>query len=276
MNTFTSHIRYATLGLFITLSLSGCNLFTAMHSDGKESNSHVLVADGKAAMQRGDYVKAAEYFRLGMEHNPKDSEARVGYAEAYLKAQGFSLGSFFDTLMNTMNSEDGDDIEFIVPEAWGVSAVSEVVTMLTTVIAVLDPIALGQTEGPYKATDLNVNLNAGVFYALKVAAQMQELGGNFAIQGLSKTDIPISGSDDWNLSQATLDKLQEDFLWIVDTSGSDPLQPALSFITGIQADISAAMQRLRVATANMENKDVAEMVAEMTRMFEDWETLAYQ
>jgi hypothetical protein len=279
MHISSTHIRNAVLGLCIVLGLSGCNLFTTMHSDGKESNSHVLVADGKAAMSRGDYVKAAEYFRLGMEHNPRDSEARVGYTEAYLKAQGFSLGAFFDSLMSGMDSDGGDDIEFIVPAAWGVDTIAEVEAMLVEVIAALDPIALGQTEGPYKATDLNVNLNVGVFYAMKVSAQMQNLGGTFELQNFNIdendiiTDADGTSVTTWALPSTTLVGLEEAFLWIADANN---LQPALSFITGIQSDISAAVIRLNAATATMENEDVAEMINSLTEMFGEWEVLAYQ
>jgi len=268
--------RYSVFILVCVFFIAGCNLFTTMHSDGKESNSHVLVADGKAAMQRGDYVKAAECFRLAMEHNPKDSEARVGFAEAYLKVpdpdnptKGFSLGEFINSLMSAINSDSSDitDMELIVPSHWGVETIAEVEQILTTLIQTLDPIALGNTEGPYQSTDVNVNLATGLFYVLRIAVQMQSLAGDFSIQMLQKSSPEVVNL---NLPQSVLDQLPDEFLWVLDSSGN---QPSTSFITSIQNDISTAVSRLQVAASNSTSKD---MIEEIIDMFDDWETLAYQ
>ncbi|MBN1595480.1 tetratricopeptide repeat protein [candidate division FCPU426 bacterium] len=266
MRTSFPHLLWI---LPLLLTLSGCNLFATMHSDGKESNSHVLVADGKAAISRGDYVKAAEYFRLACEHNPRDSEARMGYAEAYLRAQGFSLGEFMNTLLSTLDQDSGSNevVELIHPADWGVSSMAEVEQILATLVFTLDPIALGQTDGPYRFDDVNVNLTAGLFYALKVAARMQTLAGTFSIQMFDKDSAEVAA---WGLSASVLNQLSQEFLWLADSGGNQPLP---SFIISIQNDVHAAVARLRVAAANSKAEDT---INDILDLFADWDILAYQ
>jgi hypothetical protein len=271
-------IRYVLIILLFPLLLTtGCNLFSAMHTDGKESNASVLVADGKAAMKRGDYVKAAEYFRLAIEHNSRNSEARVGYAEAYLQAQGFSLGEFINSLFSGMDSESGSGgIEFVDPAHWGVATLAEVEQILQTLIFVLEPIALGQTDGPYAVTDFNVNLTTGLFYILLVAAQMQGLGGSYQMQKFNKYEsdgVTISAVvAGWGLPVSILNQLPDEFLWIADSGGN---QPSPGFLISIQSSISLGLARLRIA-ANNASSSSQEILNDIIDLFDDWEILAYQ
>ncbi|MCD4814178.1 hypothetical protein K8S19_10870 [bacterium] len=261
---------YLVIGVLFISSLTGCNLFTTMHNDGKESNASVLVADGHAAMSKGDYVKAAEYFRLACEHDSVSSEARVGYAEAYMKAQGFSLGEFVNVLMSALESDSGDSIELLVPSHWGVTTMAEVEVMLRTLIAVLDPVALGQTSGPYVSTDATINLTLGIFYILKITAKIEVISTDFAITSLNKTtdSVLLAGL----FSPALLAQLPEDFYWLLDSANN---QPSLGFITDMQIDIDSAMARLQTA-AEHSGSGTQELITDVMTMFEDWQTLAYQ
>jgi len=245
--------------------LSGCNLFSGMHHDGVETNSHVLVADGKAALDRGDYANAAEYFRLAIKHNPQDSEARVGYAEAYLKAHGFSLGSFINSFVSQMDNEDQENLELVVPTDWGCADFSALTQMLSTLIDTLDPIAQGQTQGPYRSNDFNVNINTGLFYILKIVSTIQSISADFEFKIMSKTDWGTLG-----IPQATLDQLPDEFMWMVTSTNE---LPSADFLTQMQTDIDAGIARLQTAADNSSSQ---EMIEEIIDMFDDWQILAYQ
>lgn len=251
------------------VSLTGCNLLAGLHADGRESNAHVLVADGKAALARGDYANAAKYFRQAGENNPRDSEARVGYAEARMRQQGFSLGEFADTFLDAVKSSSGSpqDFNFIVPSQWGVATFAEVEAILTELIFVLDPVVLGQTDGPYRASDVNLNLTAGVLYLLRIIADLEALSSDFSVQTLTQGTPEVAAL---GLDPGLLAQLPQEFLWLVDSSGQ---QPSAAFLASMQSDIAAALQRLRVAASHSVARDLIEdVIAE----FDPWQLLANQ
>ncbi len=269
MKSITSLARQSFLFIILLGLLNGCNLFSGMHHDGVESNSHVLVADGKAALDRGDYANAAEYFRLAIKHNPQDSEARVGYAEAYLKAHGFSLGGFINSFISKMEEEDQESLELAVPTEWGCADYNELHQLLSTLIDTLDPIALGQTQGPYRHNDLNVNINTGIFYILKIATRIQMVSTDFEIKMLTKGSTEVNNLNP-PIPPAVLAELPDEFTWIVDSSGN---QPSADFMLQMQTDIDAGIARLKTAADNSSSQ---EMIEEIIDMFDDWQILAYQ
>ncbi len=269
MQSITSLARQSFLFLILLGMLNGCNLFSGMHHDGVETNSHVLVADGKAALIRGDYANATEYFRLAIKHNPRDSEARVGYAEAYLKAHGFSLGNFINSFISKMDDEDQENLELAVPTEWGCADYDELIGLLSTLIDTLDPIALGQTEGPYRYNDLNVNINAGIFYIMKIAGRIQTISTEFEIKTLTKGSTEVNNLNP-PIPPAVLAELPDEFMWIVDSGGN---QPSADFLTQMQSDIDTGLARLQTAADNSSSK---EMIEDIIDMFDDWQILAYQ
>lgn len=255
--------------LVSTVWLSSCNLFSGMHSDGKDSNSSVLVADGLAALRRNDYANAAQYFSLAMEHDPNNSEARVGYAHAILRVQGFSLGQFATSFMTAMmaeNSSDPSDYEILVPGHWGVTTYTELEQIFTEMIYTLDPVVLGATHGPYHATDVNLNLTVGIFYILRIQARLEVLNSDFSIQSLNKSSPEVAAL---GLSPSVLAQLPDDFLWILDSLNN---QPPLPFLLSMQTDITTAIQRLQTAADHADN----DMLQDIADLFKDWKILAYQ
>ncbi len=265
--------RYTTITLTVLLGaaiwLSGCNFFSGLHSDGKDSSSTVLVADGQAALRRNDYANAAQYFSLAMEHDPNNSEARVGYAHAILRVQGFSLGQFATSFMTAMmaeNSSNPSDYEILVPGHWGVTTYTELERIFTEMIYTLDPVVLGATHGPYHATDVNLNLTVGIFYILRIQARLEVLNSDFSIQSLNKSSPEVAAL---GLRPSVLAQLPDDFLWILDSLND---QPPLPFLLSMQTDITKAIQRLQTAADHADN----DMIQEIADMFKDWKTLAYQ
>ncbi|MEW6516992.1 MAG: hypothetical protein AB1439_08815 [candidate division FCPU426 bacterium] len=266
-----ARIRFLGLGLLLATAglAAGCNFLAGLHSDGRESNAHVLVADGKAALERGDYALAVKYFRQAGENNPRDSEARVGYAQARMGQQGFSLGEFANTFIKAVNSDSGSNqnYEFLVPSQWGVATYADVEDILSEMIAVLDPVVLGQTDGPYRSKDVNLNLTTGVLYLLRIVARLEQISADFSIQTLVQGTPELAAL---GLDPALLAQLPNEFLWLINSSGQ---QPPTFFLTAMQSDIAASLQRLQVAAVNSMARSLIE---DVINQFDPWQILANQ
>lgn len=259
------------------LLISGCgnnkNFFAPMHSDGIETNSSVLVADGKAALERGDYVNAEKYFGLAKENNPKNSEALLGYAQAYLKSRGFSLGQLVTRILNSMEDvgdSSASSFELVNPADWNQGSVAELATLFQTIITTLEPIALGQTEGPITSDNVDVNATSGLFYLLSFALDIESLSTDYVLTVLDPDDPEVQALID----PAILATLPDDgFFWYVYDTGSGLTQPPASFIDSIESKLTVGLARLNKAAANTSSEDV---IKQFTSIFEEWETLASQ
>jgi hypothetical protein len=259
--------RYLFLFLPVCFILSSCNLFSTMHSDGHDSDAHVLVADGQAAYKRGEYAKAKEYFRLAKEHNPRDSEAIMGYAQAFMKVQGFSLGQFAKSFLDTMNKNSGSIDQYynlVVPEQWGVASKTEVGSICTLLLSDLEKICAGETVGPYKSVDVDINLTVAIFYALRAAIQAEILPTLYQLRTLQKSSPLVQAA----FSPDILMFLPNEFLWFADVSGN-PLTP--SSFDSLRSDIHQAAIRMQVAVDHAASKDALKDIMEKIR---DWDQIA--
>lgn len=244
------------------LLLGGCNLWSGLHQDGKESNASVLVADGKAALARGDYNNARNYFSLAIQNDRASSEARVGYVEADLKVRKFDLVNFISTLVQLSESSSGTMPQVLIdPADWGVTTPAELTALYTTLINVLDPIPQGRTHGPIQAGNPTVNLDAGFFYILRTAARAQTISTSFTVAQFQKGSpeaAALLAADP--ILAAVYAGLPESFYWI--TSGPTPAE-----LVSLQADIDLGVARLRTASANS-SAGVRETIDELIEMFQ--------
>jgi hypothetical protein len=230
-----------SLGVLLIGGLAGCsaNPLAGMHRDGVESNATVLVADGQAALQRGDYPNAKNYFRLAIEHDYYNTEARLGYAEAALKARQFDLAAFINTL--TSGSQQSGSVTtppvLVLPQDWGCQSYSEVVDFFSEMVFVLDPVAQGQTHGSTAATNPTLNLNVGLFYLLRAAAEAQIISTSFVVEKLSKSSQTPAGL---GIPQAVFDQLPGDFYWITHV-------PSPGQIAALQSDVDHGIVRMTTA-----------------------------
>ncbi len=249
--------RIRLIGLLGLLLVTGCNLFGTMHDDGKASDASVLTADGQSALARGDYNNAVVYFNRALDHDAGSSEARYGLAEALVKRQKFNLVDFIKTLTKKSGSGSGSSstLQLINLPDWHCATYTDLVDFYTQLINVLDPIALGQTHGLYGRNDVNVNLNVGFIYVLRMAARMQELtAASYQVQQLSKSSTTAAAL---GITQAQFDALPSSFYWITPT-------PSTAVLTQLQTDIDAGIARLRVAAAATESK---KMINDLIDMF---------
>jgi hypothetical protein len=244
-----------TLLLFCLLGfiLPSCNLFTNMHVDGSATDASILVADGQAAMSRGDYTQAADYFEKAITANPQNSRARVGYAKAFLKNQGFNFANFFQTFIDQMDSGGSGSIDFINPPDWGCATYAEVVTVLTTVLDSLDPIARNLCDGEVAATDPTINLNAGFLYMLRVVATVKVWNTSAAMEQESKSEADSTNGASLGLTPveyaAISASLPDTFWWV------SPL-PALGIRTTLQTDMDRSIARIQTAMLQSTNSQL--------------------
>jgi hypothetical protein len=248
-----------------------------MHQDGRDSNAAVLTADGQAALGRGDYSNAAVYFQRALDYDPGSSDARVGLAEAMVKAKGFNLAAFIQTLAtNSQNSQPSgipgapNIPQLLKLSDWNCSTWSELEQFYTDLINTLDPIALGRTHGTHPANDPTVNLNVGFIYLLRTAARVQAVttatyqvvqiskngqGSPAALVAWLSTQLGVTIS--MTLTQAQYDQLPNTFYWISPS-------PPMTIFTQIQGDVNTGLARLQMAANTTTSK---KMITDITNMF---------
>lgn len=270
------------LGLFALMALAGCNLFTDMHHDGVDSNAAVLVADGKAALDRGDYSNAVVYFQRAVDYDPGSSDAREGLAEAMVKAKRINLAAFIQTLVAGSQNSNSPSTPGVsnVPQLlklsdWNFSTWTDLTQFFTTLINTLDPISLGQTHGTYAANDPTINLNVGFIYLLRAAARVQGItSATYQVVQISKNNMgspaalvayvaaQLGITIQMNITQDQYNQLPDTFYWI------SPAPPVAAF-TQTQTDVNTGITRLQVAA----NTTTAQkMIGDIINMFASLQT----
>ncbi|MDI6792362.1 MAG: hypothetical protein QME81_05770 [bacterium] len=93
---------FVGLALAILLPLAiGCgrgNIVGGLHQEGKSNDVEVLVADGQAALDRGDYEEAREYFGKAKNLDANNWKARYGHAVAYMQTSEVSMVKLLTTV----------------------------------------------------------------------------------------------------------------------------------------------------------------------------------
>lgn len=272
MLTFHSHRGYFfVLGSFLVLFMAGCtaNPLAGMHQDGVETNASVLTADGRAALDRGDYDHAVRYFSQAIAAEPKNAEARTGYAEALLKQKRFNLGNFLNSILNTQDTDSASEqaAALLTPQDWGCSDTTELNALYTSLIDALDPIARAETYGV--STDPTVNLNVGLFFVLRMASHALNLAVTLEVvkftKGTAETEALRASDPYLNL---VYDQLPEDFYWITNLPSPSQLQQ-------IQNDIDAGINRLQTA-ANNSSANTRDQINGIIDLFRSLQTQTHQ
>lgn len=265
---------FSRFGLPLAMLLvAGCNFWSGlgMHHDGVESNSTVLTADGQAALDRGDYQRAMDYFKLAVQHDPKNSEARLGYAEARIRLQGFNIVNFIQTLKNSSEQGgSGSSPNLVNPADWGCADFTSTITLFDELLGALDPITQGFTHGPVASTDVTANLNTGFLHILRAAARVQATSLTYEIQQLSKGSITDPQAQ-LGISQSDWDQIRnfipDSFYWIV-----TPV-PVLSLLSSIQSDISSGVHCLDTAASQAPSNQTMHDVVDMFKSLENQITI---
>ncbi len=179
-------IRF-TLVCALVLTVAGCNFFNWMHPPGRSHNSDVLMADGQAALNSGDYQQAEAIFEKILVGDPDNAQAMLGHATAVMRDAGVDL----ITLATLLNG--GEDFNVADYENYGLEDLKELEDLMDTLIQDLEPIANGSTDGSVAADNLDVNLVLTVAYLASAAIDIFDAVGT----DLFYTDDGDPDPTDW-------------------------------------------------------------------------------
>lgn len=184
------------------LLLSGCgqwNIFKWAHKEGTAASSDttVLVADGQALLDKGDYAKAVEVFEKAMNANPKSSEANYGYARAVIAASGLGLADLISSIIQQAKSPNpaplptgNPFINFVSPQyASGATATDKLLDpskikldklydASKKAVTPLQRIADGLTDAVIPADDFDVNFNLAFLLVIRGVCNVLDTDGD--------------------------------------------------------------------------------------------------
>ena len=251
------------LGILL-VGLAGCsaNPLAGMHHDGVETNASVLTADGRAALLRGDYTHAAQYFSAAIAQNPRLSEARVGWAEAELKRRNFNLANFLHVIAEGNSSISPSAL--LKPSDWGCQDSAELAAFFASLIDVLDPVAQGLTDGVVRSQNVTLNLNVGLFYVLYMGASIESFSPVLKVRKFTKGTPEALAL---GIPQSVYDQLPNEFYWI--TPG-----PTLAQLQQVQSCIDHGITRLQTAASNSSG-DTREQINRIIDLFKSLQTQAH-
>jgi len=251
------------LGILL-VGLAGCsaNPLAGMHRDGVETNASVLTADGRAALLRGDYTRAVQYFSAAIAQNPRLSEARVGWAEAELKRRNFNLANFLHVI-----ADDNSNISpsaLLQPRDWGCQDNAELTAFFSSMLDVLDPVAQGLTDGAVRSNNVTLNLNVGLFYVLRMGARVESFSSVLEVRKFTKGTPEALAL---GIPQPVYDSLPNNFYWIANG-------PTWIQLQQVQSDIDHGMTRLQTA-ANNSSSNTRARINDIIDVFKSLQTQAH-
>ncbi len=182
----------------LVFAVAGCNFFNWMHPPGRSDNTDVLMADGRAALNAGNYKEAQAIFEKVLAANPRNAQARVGHATAVIHL----AGADFIRLAMSLAS---DDQKFSLADAskYGLDSLGELRQLVSVLISDLEPIRKGQTDGSVAMDDADVNLVLTIAYTVKAAVNLEDLiGFSFMLDEGSWDTLPAA-----SLTQSEADEL---------------------------------------------------------------------
>ncbi len=180
--------KVLALLLLPVLVVGGCNLFEWTHPKGANDDFRVLLADGDAAMQAGNYGEAAGYYRRAMSLDTRSSEARKGHAICFARAKGFSMVNFVSYWLGAsgkgLSSGSGlcspvapqgggkykdDNFDIGKYDNFAVGSTNDLEDVINGLIGDLDPIAWDFCDGVIPKNDVSVNAILGLAKIIRAA-----------------------------------------------------------------------------------------------------------
>ncbi|HCJ65831.1 MAG TPA: hypothetical protein DHV62_00520, partial [Elusimicrobia bacterium] len=234
------------------------NIFKWAHKEGgaASSDTTVLVADGQALLDSGDYAKAEEVFKKAFESNPQSSEACYGYAQAVIAASGLGLADLISSVIQQAKSPNPPPlptsnpfIGFVSPQyalGLGPNLLDPTKLDLTKLYAIskkaiipLKKIADNETDGKIPYDDFDINFNLAFCLTLHAVCGLLDWDGD-SIPGAGTGDIinvtgefkvTVDGNDDLSTIQNKKPTTQEEINKVkrqVYTSLNEVLDPSLN------------------------------------------------
>ncbi len=145
---------YNTLFLIFicTLLTCGCengNIFSCANS--RKSISATLI-NGQHALNKGNYIKAINYYNDVLDKDPDNSYALYGLSSAKLKNSGLDIPDIIEKLINQSNNSQNNLIYFS----------SDIELSTSEAMILLKKIITGDSDGNIPPDDYDVNVNMGI------------------------------------------------------------------------------------------------------------------
>jgi hypothetical protein len=185
-------LRWAGIiaGLSILIFFASCNNIWEWTADSDSFD--VIMAEGREAMQGGDYARAEELFGRAVELRPTDSEARYYYAKAAV------LNADVDvfTLVQTLTDEDSEEGPAATVFSYEIPVANSIYRVNRIVLDNLEPIRQGAaTTGAFVGVD--VDLDLAVAYLLRGILRLRDTNGDGVIDenDVAVDDFLLNGED---------------------------------------------------------------------------------
>ncbi|MFH1239293.1 MAG: hypothetical protein V1653_04170 [bacterium] len=186
-------VLYLVIASF-AVTLTACsdfNLFSWAHKKGSSADKDVLISDGEVALNKKDYNDAKTYFEKVLEGDPNNSVALYGYTQAVMGASGLGLADIISAVIQqsvTGSAPSLGDYNYVFYPSPKFGAVSDLLPatldlkkLYDTSVALipkLKKIADGQGDGVIPADDVDVNVNLGVYLALRAVCELLDTNGD--------------------------------------------------------------------------------------------------
>lgn len=99
-------IRLVVVVLIAGAFTWGCNIF---ESFAPSETADDFIADGRTALQDGDYATAIENFQKAVDQDPTDARARWGLAKAYVRQSGYTSIGIMTELSSFQTQTGGNN-----------------------------------------------------------------------------------------------------------------------------------------------------------------------
>jgi len=155
--------------LILGFCISGCgktfNIFGWTHAEGKSKDPDVLLQDADAALAKGDYQVAMDYYNKVIDSDPDNSLARYGYVTAYMKQEFKDMN--ISELLTQLSNSDSESGGMLIDESKINLSTQDLIDMGNVLVNYLDDSATGNWDGEISSTDVGMNVNLAFGYMLQ-------------------------------------------------------------------------------------------------------------
>ena len=184
-------LRTVAAGLLVLGGAAGCNIFEWTVD---EESFDALMADGRDAIQSGDYDTALRKFTAAVDLEPRHAEARFLLAKSAVLADDVDVLS----IVKTLTEEDGGASVIF---AYQTPTANAIYRVNAVVIDNLEPIRIGEANvGTFAAADVDLDLAIG--YTLRGILRLRDTNGDGVIDGndVSPDLFRLNGGDPFSLT----------------------------------------------------------------------------
>ena len=203
--------KVIVLSVAVAFLATGCgksfNIFGFTHKSGGSDDSIVLVADAQSAYENGDYAEAERLYLQAITANPRDSKARLGYVQAFIRNSGLDIISLAQNAANQksvarltpgfFSQAPSTNGYWLFPKdptaSYGIT-LARIEGIYQVIIDHFTPVINGETDMPAEDVPPIVYVNRAFAYLLKGAIRIVDKNLDGSVDYLVWHDN-VSGED---------------------------------------------------------------------------------